>query len=121
MTLLEHSHAQPPKSLYEPEPAEVVSVEKLTDLENLYTLRFVDGHPLRQDPGQFVQVALLGIGECPISIASSPTRPETFDLCIRRVGEVTADAHLRVRHSGEAWLDLGADALKTAFKEGQEK
>ena len=93
MTLLEHSHAQLPKSLYEPEPAEVVGVEKLTDLENLYTLRFVDGHPLRQDPGQFVQVALLGIGECPISIASSPTRPETFDLCIRRVGEVTEHIH----------------------------
>jgi len=46
---------------------------------------------------------------------------DLFDgLPCRRVGIVTEDARLRVHRSGEAWLDLGADALKTAFKEGQE-
>jgi sulfhydrogenase subunit gamma (sulfur reductase) len=93
MTLLDQTSQAAPKSLYEPEPAEVLAIKKLTDFENLYTLRFMDGHPLGHQPGQFVQLALLGIGECPISIASSPTRPDTFDLCIRRVGEVTEHLH----------------------------
>lgn len=81
------------ESLYEPQPAEVVFVQKLTELENLYRLRFVDDRPLGHAPGQFVQVALLGVGECPISISSSPTRPETFDLCVRKVGDVTEHIH----------------------------
>ncbi|MGD2109983.1 MAG: FAD/NAD(P)-binding protein, partial [Phycisphaerae bacterium] len=85
------SHIQP--SLYTPLPAEVVSVDKLTAMENLYRLRFSSGEPLGHRPGQFVQVALLGVGECPISICSSPTRPDTFELCIRRVGEVTEQIH----------------------------
>jgi sulfhydrogenase subunit gamma (sulfur reductase) len=93
MTLLDQTTHAPPKSLYEPEPAEVLAIKKMTDFENLYTLRFADRHSLGHEPGQFVQVALLGIGECPISIASSPTRPDAFDLCIRRVGEVTEHIH----------------------------
>jgi len=93
MTLGTQPDVKDPRSLYEPLPAEVVSVEELTALENLYAFRFKSGEPLGQKPGQFVQVALLGIGECPISICSSPTRPDTFELCIRRVGEVTEHIH----------------------------
>ncbi|MBU0717359.1 MAG: FAD/NAD(P)-binding protein [Planctomycetes bacterium] len=88
-----------PRSLYEPEAAEVVAVERLTDLESLYALRLASGQPLGHDPGQFVQVALLGVGECPISVCSSPTRPESFELCVRRVGEVTR--HIHELHEGE--------------------
>jgi sulfite reductase subunit B len=65
----------------------------MTALENLYSLRLTSGRPLGHLPGQFVQVALLGIGECPISLCSSPTRPDTFELCVRRVGEVTDHIH----------------------------
>lgn len=79
--------------LYEPEPASVVGVCSLTTQENCYTLRFLNGEPLGHQPGQFVQVSILGVGECPISICSSPTRSETFDLCVRRVGEVTEHIH----------------------------
>jgi anaerobic sulfite reductase subunit B len=39
------------------------------------------------DPGQFVQVGLLGIGECPISICSDSR--EYIQLNIREVGNVT--------------------------------
>ncbi len=93
MTALGQQHVDGPKSLYEPEAAEVVSVNEMTDLENVYTLRLASGQPLGHAPGQFVQVALLGIGECPISICSSPTRPDAFELCVRRVGEVTEHIH----------------------------
>ena len=80
-------------SLYVPQPARVRSVQKLTNLENLYSLSFESGRPLDHQPGQFVQVSILGVGECPISVCSSPTRPDTFELCVRRVGEVTDKIH----------------------------
>ncbi|GAH23324.1 unnamed protein product, partial [marine sediment metagenome] len=40
-------------------------------------------------PGQFVELSLIGTGEAPISISSSPTRPEVIDLCVRKIGRVT--------------------------------
>lgn len=78
---------------YLPQPAEVLSVRPLTPLENHYTLHLESGRPLNHDPGQFVQVSILGVGECPISICSSPTRPDTFEITVRRVGEVTSAIH----------------------------
>jgi len=91
--LLDHPSQRLDRSLYEPEAAEVVSIQPQTALESVYGLRFPDGRPLGHAPGQFVQVAMLGVGECPISICSSPTRPDTFELCVRRVGEVTRFIH----------------------------
>jgi sulfite reductase subunit B len=40
-------------------------------------------------PGQFVQVSVLGAGEAPISICSSPSQKGSFELCVRDVGLVT--------------------------------
>jgi sulfite reductase subunit B len=93
MPLAERTSQYRGESLYEPRPAEIAAVEKLTAYENLYTIRLEGGGPLGHEPGQFVQVSLVGIGECPISICSSPTRPEHFQLCIRRAGEVTEHIH----------------------------
>ncbi|MCK4658315.1 MAG: FAD/NAD(P)-binding protein [Phycisphaerae bacterium] len=93
MTTLENPQLNQPSSIYVPEPAEIIKMAKLTEMEMHYELRLADGRPLGQDPGQFVQVSLLGVGECPISLCSSPTRPETFELCIRRVGKVTECLH----------------------------
>ena len=82
MTALEAPPSPEAASIYLPEPAEIVSMAKLTELEMHYTLRLGHGpdsaqspgtRPLGHQPGQFVQVSLLGVGECPISICSSPT------------------------------------------------
>jgi len=81
-------------SLYVPSPAKIVSTQRLTEMEMLFDLQFLDGHHLGQAPGQFVQISLMGVGECPISICSSPTRPDTFQLCGRRAGTVTDRLHL---------------------------
>ena len=89
------SHGQ--QSVYVPRPAQVLEVKTLTDLEKHFSLAFVDQQPLGQQPGQFVQVSIPppppGIGECPISICSAPTRPAAFELCVRRIGEVTTHIH----------------------------
>jgi len=68
--------------------------EQMTDLEKLFVLELPDGQHLGNEPGQFVEVSLFGIGEAPISISSSPSRSNgTFELCVRRVGDVTNALH----------------------------
>ena len=81
-------------SMYIPSPAKIVKVEQLTALEKLFQVELPVGQSLGHDPGQFVEVSLLGIGEAPISISSSPSRSNGhFELCVRKVGDVTAAMH----------------------------
>ncbi|MCB9419527.1 MAG: FAD/NAD(P)-binding protein [Ardenticatenaceae bacterium] len=81
-------------SIYLPTMARVVAVRPLTRLEKLFTLELPDGLSLDHEPGQFVQVSLLGIGEAPISISSSPSRSNgTFEICVRQAGDLTGALH----------------------------
>lgn len=52
-------------------------------------LEMADGQPLGHRPGQFVQVSMFGYGEVPISICSSPSHSQSFELCVQPVGNVT--------------------------------
>ena len=80
--------------LFIPEMADIVKVEEMTPLEKVFTLQLPGGRPLGNRPGQFVEVSVLGVGEAPISICSSPSRStETFEMCVRKVGDVTAALH----------------------------
>lgn len=85
-------HDRPP-SVYLPEPARILEVREMTRMEKWFRLAMLNGRPLGHMPGQFVEVSLVGIGECPISICSSPTQPAGFELCIRKVGTVTSALH----------------------------
>lgn len=80
-------------SLYLPTECEIISVIDLTPGEKLFRIKRSDGVPLGHLPGQFVQVSLLGWGEAPISVASSPTLEEFFELGVRRVGALTSAMH----------------------------
>ena len=82
------------EAIYIPSMARLLRVEQLTELEKLFTLELPQGHSLGNEPGQFVEVSLFGIGEAPISVSSSPSRSNgTFELCVRRVGDVTNAMH----------------------------
>lgn len=74
---------------FEPKMARIVESAQLTHTERFLRLELESGEPLGHLPGQFVQVSMFGIGEAPISLCSSPTRPEYFDLCVRAAGNVT--------------------------------
>ena len=87
-------HPPPLIPLRVPFDCEVVAVSELTASEKLLRLRLADGAWLGQLPGQFVQVSLLGWGEAPISVASSPTREGYFELGVRRAGTLTGAMHL---------------------------
>ncbi len=80
-------------ALYAPRLAELVKVQELTPREKVFEFRLKDSKNLGQRPGQFVEVSIMGIGEAPISISSSPTRDGTFQLAIRNVGDVTSALH----------------------------
>lgn len=79
--------------LYRPALAELLAVTDLTPNEKLFRLRLSDGSALNHQPGQFVQVSIAGLGEAPISVASSPTRGPEFELGVRRVGRLTDALH----------------------------
>jgi len=77
---------------YQPHMARIVRVYRMVKDNYLFTLRFLDDHraqSFRHEPGQFVMLSVPGTGEAPISISSSPTRPEVLELCVRRTGRVT--------------------------------
>jgi len=78
---------------YQPHLARIVRIEKMIENTQVFTLRFLDEHlvrSFRHQPGQFVMLSIPGTGEMPISISSSPTRPEVLELCVRKVGRVTS-------------------------------
>ena len=77
---------------YQPHMARIVRIYKMVDNNYLFTLRFLEdqlARSFRHTPGQFVMLSVPGTGEIPISISSSPSRPEVLELCVRRVGRVT--------------------------------
>jgi NAD(P)H-flavin reductase len=77
-----------------PAQARVLHVKQLTQHEKLITLSLPGGLSLNHQPGQFVQVSMLGVGEAPISISSSPSRSNGFfELCVRKAGAVTGALH----------------------------
>jgi len=85
--------AAPETKLYAPRPAKLVKVEELTPGEKVFEFRLQNDKALGQRPGQFVEVSVMGIGEAPISISSSPTLDGTFQLAVRNVGDVTNALH----------------------------
>ncbi len=85
--------ARPAAELYLPRPAELVKVDTLTSAEKVFEFSLEDGKALGQRPGQFVEISVMGIGEAPISITSSPTRGDNFQLAVRNVGDVTGALH----------------------------
>jgi sulfhydrogenase subunit gamma (sulfur reductase) len=44
-------------------------------------------------PGQFAEISLIGKGECPIGIASSPTEEGSLKFTIKKMGTVTTALH----------------------------
>jgi len=73
--------------------ARIVRTRMLTENEKFFEIALAGGARLDHEPGQFVMVSIPGVGEAPISIASSPTRRGSFDLVVRKAGRVTGALH----------------------------
>jgi len=79
---------------YVPKLATIVNKVPMTANEMLFEIKLDDGSTLNQVPGQFVQVSVFGVGEAPISVSSSPTKKGVFQLCVRKIGNVTTRLHM---------------------------
>src|SRR5579885_970817 len=89
---VEASHHILRENPYQPYKARNVRSIKMVEDNYLYTLRFLDdrlAYAFRHQPGQFLMLSVPGAGEMPISISSSPSRPEVLEICVRLVGRVT--------------------------------
>ena len=80
------------KDLYLPQLA-TVNETKMKNETELYLHLSMDDEPLEYRPGQFVEVSIPGFGEAPISISSSPTKKDGFEIVVRRIGNVTNMIH----------------------------
>jgi NAD(P)H-flavin reductase len=78
---------------YVPKLATIVKKVPMTANETFFEIKLDDGSSLDHKPGQFVEVSVFGIGEAPISVSSSPTKKDTFELCVRKIGNVTTKLH----------------------------
>ncbi|MGC8817233.1 MAG: FAD/NAD(P)-binding protein [Candidatus Hadarchaeum sp.] len=82
-------------TIYKPEIALIKRVEVLTETERLFDLEMLSGKRLDHRPGQFVELSIFGVGEAPISISSAPSEDPTFQLCVRKIGNVTTAMHAK--------------------------
>lgn len=78
---------------YEIKRGKLVEISSLTRTEKLFRVELPEAETLDHDPGQFVEVSLFGVGEAPISVCSSPTRFDSFELCVRNAGRLTEVLH----------------------------
>ncbi|NHZ86059.1 MAG: oxidoreductase [Planctomycetia bacterium] len=81
------------QELYYPEIAKITAVKRFTEKEKWFKIKLPAGRSLGHQPGQFVQVSIFGAGEAPISVTSSPTKNDSFELCVREVGMLTKLMH----------------------------
>lgn len=75
-----------------PEPARIVRTYHLAEDVKFFQVRLVDmdkALSFKYRPGQFAMISVLGAGEAPFSISSTPSRPGLLEFCIRKAGTVT--------------------------------
>lgn len=83
---------EPVRTLYVPKTAIVREVKQMTDTEMFLRLELESGEPLAHRPGQFVEISVVGVGEAPFSVSSTPEDPG-FEFVIRKIGRVTKALH----------------------------
>lgn len=84
------------KNDYMPYPAIIENIRQETHDTKTFRVRFqnkakADSFEYKQ--GQFMEVSVLGAGEAPISISSSPSRKGFLEFTIRAAGKVTKMIH----------------------------
>jgi sulfhydrogenase subunit gamma (sulfur reductase) len=83
-------------TIYVPDIATITNIKDLTPTEKQFTIEFDEPKKKKEfsfKPGQFVELTVFGLGEAPFSIPSSPNNKGNFELCIRKVGNVTNALH----------------------------
>jgi len=83
-------------NIYLPHLATIIEIEAQTPDTTMLRVTLDDptlALSFTYRPGQFAELSIFGVGECPISIASTPTRKGFLEFCVRAVGQVTNALH----------------------------
>jgi sulfhydrogenase subunit gamma (sulfur reductase) len=74
---------------------DIVSENKINDIKTIELVfkEEEDYKKFNYIPGQFAEISLIGKGECPIGIASSPTEEGSIKFTIKKMGTVTSAFH----------------------------
>lgn len=75
------------KNILLAEPHKILDIRKMTDLEWLFRVEYKDASKIQF--GQFMQISLPKVGECPISITNFSVEENWIEFLIRKVGIVT--------------------------------
>ncbi|MFW9770689.1 MAG: FAD/NAD(P)-binding protein [Candidatus Heimdallarchaeota archaeon] len=73
----------------------IASENKVNDIKTLDLVfkKKEDFESYKYIPGQFAEISVIGKGECPIGIASSPTETGSIKFTIKKMGTVTTAFH----------------------------
>jgi len=80
------------KNIYKPKEVIITEIKKLSADTKHYTLRFInirDRENFDFDFGQFIMLSILGFGEIPVGVCSSPEQKDNFEISVRQAGTVT--------------------------------
>jgi sulfhydrogenase subunit gamma (sulfur reductase) len=83
---------------YIPVPATIKDIKLENEARDIKTFKLTFSNKEDREkfsflPGQFAELSLLGYGECPIGIASSPTEKDYLLFTVKRAGCVTTQLH----------------------------
>lgn len=84
------------KNEYIPFPAVIEDIREETIDTKTFRVRFADKNladNFQYKQGQFMELSVIGAGEAPISITSSPSRKGYLEFTIRAMGKVTKSIH----------------------------
>jgi len=81
------------RDLYLPRIASVVGIRDETADVRTLRLECDDRQSLGHRPGQFMEVSVFGIGECPLCVSSAAGPGPAFEHTVRAVGTVTRALH----------------------------
>lgn len=84
--------------IYIPQLCKIESIRSENEVNDIKTFELIFKHEndfnnFNYIPGQFAELSIIGKGECPIGIASSPTEVGTLKFTIKKMGSVTTAMH----------------------------
>lgn len=75
---------------YVPNLAEIIKIKSETPDTSTFRIKISNGSEFKFQPGQFIELTVFGYGEAPISISGGTTSKDSFEITVRKMGEVTS-------------------------------
>lgn len=81
------------KNHYLPKNGKIINIVEESPDVKTFTVEIEGGEHFGHKPGQFAELSVMGVGECPISISSPAHRGPNLEFSIKKIGRVTDFIH----------------------------